>query len=186
MRGGLCFCILWKNKRMQLAFWVLWKNKRMQLAFWVCSMFNCLIFVDPVGFSFFPKDGIFTEHFFKGNGLDILQRVSRFAKVYSTWFLLILIFSISAVLWETFMEGSFSFPNVDEGGTLFTCDFVYDILSFAIDRGSYVIWRICVVADVFFGDAHGGKRMSGTGGWITFTKTGYHTIGPFWGQFGSD
>ena len=22
------------------------------------------------------------------------------------------------------MEGSFSFPNVDEGGTLFTCDFV--------------------------------------------------------------
>ena len=133
---------------------IFWKNKRMQLASWVCSMFNCLIFIDPVGLSFFPEDGlIFTKHFFKGNGLDILHRVSRFAKVYSTWFLLILIFSISAVLWETFMEGSFGFPNIDKGRALFTCDFVYDIPGLAINRRSYVIWHICVIADVFLGNA---------------------------------
>ena len=172
---------------MQLAFWVLWKSKRMQLAFWVCSMFNCLIFIDPVGLSFFPEDGlIFTKHFFKGNGLDILHRVSRFAKVYSTWFLLILIFRISAVLWETLMEGSFGFSNVDKGGALFTCDFINDIPGLADDRGYYVIWHICVVADVFFGDAQRGKSMSGTYRWITFAETEYHTVGPFWGQFGSD
>ena len=103
-------------------------------------MFNCLIFIDPVGLLFFPEDGlIFREHFFKGNGLDILHRVSRFDKVYSTWFLLILIFSILVVLWETLMEGSFGFPNVDKGGALFTCDFVYDISGFAINRRSNVI-----------------------------------------------
>ena len=39
---------------------------------------------------------------------------------------------------------------------------------------------------MFFGDAHGGKGMSGTKGLITFAKTGYRTVGPFWGQFGSE
>ena len=34
------------------------------------------------------------------------------------------------------MEGSFGFPNVDKGGTLFTCDFVYDIPGLAIDNVS--------------------------------------------------
>ena len=75
------------------------------LASWVCSVFNCLIFVDPPGLSFFPQDRlIFREHLFKGNGLDIFHRVSRFAEVYSTWFLLVLINSIYAMFWETFME----------------------------------------------------------------------------------
>ena len=97
-----------------------------------------------------------------------------------------LYFQLSAVLWETIMEGSFGFPNVDKGGALFTCDFVYDIPGLAINRRSNVIWRICVVADVFFGDAHRGKSMSSTCIWITFAETGYHTVGPFWRQFGSD
>ena len=38
-------------------------------------MFNCLIFIDPVGLSFFPEDGlIFREHFFKGNVLWIIAK----------------------------------------------------------------------------------------------------------------
>ena len=41
------------------------------------------------------------------------------------------------------MEGSFGFPNVDKGGALFTCDFVYDIPGLAINRRSNVI--LCFV-----------------------------------------
>ena len=60
------------------------------------------------------------------------------------------------------MEGSFGFPNVDKGEAFFTCDSLYDIPGFAINRRSYVISHICVVADVFFGDAHRGESISST------------------------
>ena len=37
------------------------------------------------------------------------------------------------------MERSFGFPNVDKGGALFTCYFVYDISGFVINLRSNVI-----------------------------------------------
>ena len=60
------------------------------------------------------------------------------------------------------MVGSFGFPNIDKGGALFTCNFVYDISGFAIYGRFYVIGDISIIADVFFGDASRGKGVGGT------------------------
>ena len=91
-KGRLQLALFWKKGkgRKKEVFFVK-KNKSMQLASNVCSMFNCPVLIDPEWLSFFAKDRlIFRKHLFKGKGLYVTKGMSRFAKVYSTWFLLVL------------------------------------------------------------------------------------------------